>query len=107
MNPRHVALAVAIVALPVALLAREAPPALRGPSAFAGIKNQDARSVALFQEMGKVIQSPRCINCHPRTDRPLQGDDMHPHSPPVARGPYNFGARAASRAIANGASPRS
>ena len=25
-----------------------------------------ARSVALFTEMGKVIQSPRCLNCHPR-----------------------------------------
>ena len=77
-------------------------------------------------EMGKVIESPRCINCHPRSDRPLQGDDMHPHSPPVVRGPYNFGAsgmecttchgrdnvpspmaRAASRATANGASRRS
>ena len=93
MNPRHVALAVAIVALPVALLAREAPPALRGPSAFAGIKNQDARSVALFQEMGKVIQSPRCINCHPRTDRPLQGDDMHPHVPAISAADSSQGRR--------------
>jgi hypothetical protein len=42
--------------------------------------------------MGKVIQSPRCVNCHPRIDRPLQGDDMHPHSPLVVRGPNNFGA---------------
>lgn len=87
-----VLLAVAILALPVAILARGTPATLRPPAAFAGIANPDARSVALFREMGKVIQSPRCINCHPRTDRPLQGDDMHPHNPPVVRGPYNFGA---------------
>lgn len=92
MNPRLLAGAVAILALPVALLAREVPPALKAPAAFARIADKDARSVALFTEMGKVIQSPRCINCHPRTDRPLQGDAMQPHSPPVVRGPYNFGA---------------
>ena len=92
MNPRLLALGVAIVALPVAITARDAPVTLKAPAAFAGIANKDSRSVALFREMGKVIQSPRCINCHPRTDRPLQDDDMHPHSPPVVRGPYTFGA---------------
>jgi hypothetical protein len=92
MNPRLLALAVAIVALPVAIMAKGAPITLKDPSAFAGIANQDARSIALFREMGKVIQSPRCVNCHPRTDRPLQGDDMDPHSSLVVRGQYNFGA---------------
>ena len=29
-----------------------------------------ARSVALFEEAGKVMQHPRCVNCHPRGDRP-------------------------------------
>ena len=35
-----------------------------------------ARSVALFEEAGKVLQHPRCVNCHPAGDRPLQGDRM-------------------------------
>jgi hypothetical protein len=91
-GPRVAALAVAVLALPIAVLARTQPAALRPPSAFAAIVDPAARSQALFAEMGKVIESPRCINCHPRADRPLQGEDMHPHSPPVVRGPYNFGA---------------
>ena len=35
---------------------------------------RSARSVALFQEAGKVLPHPRCVNCHPRGDRPLQTD---------------------------------
>ena len=34
------------------------------PAAFDGITDQTARSAALFEEMGKVLQSPRCLNCH-------------------------------------------
>ena len=37
----------------------------------------------MFEEAGKVIQHPRCVNCHPAGDGPLQGMDMHPHQPPV------------------------
>ena len=40
----------------------------------------------LFTEAAKVIMNPRCMNCHPASDRPTQGNDMHPHSPPVTRG---------------------
>ena len=58
---------------------------------FAAIADPAARSVALFTEMGKVIQQPRCVNCHPRTDRPLQGDAQELHNPPVARGPDGHG----------------
>jgi hypothetical protein len=42
-------------------------------------------------EAGKVIQHPRCVNCHPATDRPLQGATMHPHQPPVSRGDGGMG----------------
>jgi hypothetical protein len=59
---------------------------LRPPSAFAGIADATARSRALFTEAAKVIMNPRCISCHPASDRPTQGNDMHPHSPPVTRG---------------------
>ena len=46
----------------------------------------DARSIALFREAGKVLQHPRCLNCHPVGDRPTQTDRMEPHRPWVVRG---------------------
>lgn len=69
-----------------------APGTLRPASAFAGIADPRERSVALFQEAGKVLQSPRCMNCHPAGDRPSQTDVMRPHQPVVVRGPANIGA---------------
>lgn len=45
----------------------------------------------VFQEMGKVLQHPRCINCHPSSARPLQGEDSHLHVPPVQRGKEGLG----------------
>ena len=59
---------------------------LRPPTAFADITDPQARSRALFTEAAKVIVSPRCMNCHPAGDRPLQGNDQHPHVPFVTRG---------------------
>lgn len=67
-------------------------PGLKPVSAFAGIVDPNARSVALFEEMGRVLTHPRCLNCHPRTDRPNQGEAMMPHTPPVTRGPDGHGA---------------
>jgi cytochrome c5 len=71
--------------------AQEAAATLRPASEFAGIADESARSVALFEEAGKVLLHPRCVNCHPAGDTPLQGMDMHAHQPPVARGDSNFG----------------
>jgi hypothetical protein len=34
----------------------------------------------------KVLMSPRCMNCHPSGDIPLQGDDSHLHTQGVKRG---------------------
>ena len=77
-------LAVAVVA---AHSVRGAPSnALAAPESFASIADEGARSVAIFNELGKVLQSPRCLNCHPAGDRPSQGDTMRPHQPPVFRG---------------------
>jgi len=59
------------------------PATLQPVSAFAAIKDKNARAVALFEEAGKVIQSPRCMNCHPATERPTQTDRMLPHQPLV------------------------
>lgn len=66
--------------------------ALRTPQDFASIADTAERSRALFVEAGKVIQSPRCQNCHPAGERPTQGDDMHPHLPLVVRGADDHGA---------------
>lgn len=65
---------------------------LKPASEFSGIADQKARSVALFTEAGKVIQHPRCLNCHPANNTPLQGMNMHVHEPPVRRGDAGFGA---------------
>jgi hypothetical protein len=59
---------------------------LKPVSSFASIKDRNERAVALFQEAGKVIQSARCMNCHPATERPTQTDAMKPHQPLVIRG---------------------
>jgi len=59
---------------------------LKPPSEFSSIQDPVARSRALFTEAAKVIMHPRCMNCHPATDSPLQGNDQHTHMPPVARG---------------------
>src|SRR6516165_4637036 len=66
--------------------------ALAPPQSFAGIGDTAARSAALFTEAGKVLTSPRCVNCHPAGDRPLQGEAGRLHQPPVERGADGLGA---------------
>lgn len=67
---------------------------LRSPQTFDSIADKGARSQALFIEAGKVIQSPRCQNCHPAGEHPTQGNDMHLHLPMVVRGADDKGATA-------------
>ncbi|MEO5999017.1 MAG: hypothetical protein ABIN89_19760 [Chitinophagaceae bacterium] len=43
-------------------------------------------SVQAFGEVYKVLKSPRCMNCHPAGDVPLQGDDSHLHQMAPKRG---------------------
>ena len=59
--------------------------ALQPPSAFAAISDPAERSRAIFSEMAKVLTHPRCMNCHPATNRPTQGNDKHPHRPMATR----------------------
>ena len=61
-------------------------------SSFDRIADREKRAVALFQEAGKVIMHPRCLNCHPADDTPRQGDAMRMHEPPVERGGGGMGA---------------
>jgi hypothetical protein len=51
----------------------------------------EAESKAAFLEAYRVFMSPRCMNCHPSGDVPLQGDDSHLHSQGVKRGPDGKG----------------
>ncbi|WP_245413626.1 Isoquinoline 1-oxidoreductase subunit [Mangrovicella endophytica] len=64
---------------------------LKPVSAFDSIADEKQRSIAIFEETGKVLQHPRCVNCHPAGDRPLQTMAMTLHQPPVFRGPADFG----------------
>lgn len=50
-----------------------------------------AQSVDLFKPIADVLRHPRCMNCHPRDDRPRQGDDRHPHLQNIVRGEDNLG----------------
>ena len=65
---------------------------LRPASDFASIADRNARAIALFQEAGKVLQHPRCVNCHPAGDTPRQTDQRRPHQPLVVRGADGHGA---------------
>lgn len=52
-------------------------------------------SVKAFMQVYKVLMSPRCMNCHPSGDAPLQGDDSHIHTMNVIRGKDGTGVYAA------------
>lgn len=73
--------------------AADAPATLAAPESFAAIADPAARSAAMFTELGKVLTNPRCVNCHPVGDRPLQGESANRrlHQPPVTRGADGFG----------------
>ncbi|MES2827474.1 MAG: hypothetical protein V4687_04950 [Bacteroidota bacterium] len=44
------------------------------------------KSVQAFKQVYAVLMSPRCMNCHPAGDVPLQGDDSHLHTMLPKRG---------------------
>jgi hypothetical protein len=49
--------------------------------------NKDSvESVKAFMKVYAVLMSPRCMNCHPAGDVPLQGDDSHLHAMLPRRG---------------------
>jgi len=51
----------------------------------------DPTALTTFERVATVLESPRCMNCHPRSDRPTQGDDRHVHLINVQRGPAGRG----------------
>jgi len=52
---------------------------------------QSSAGLAAYDRIASVLQGPRCLNCHPRGDRPTQGDDRHTHLMNVQRGPAGNG----------------
>ncbi len=67
------------------------PKDLRPVASFGSISDQRERSRALFNEIAKVVTHPRCMNCHPAGEHPLQGADHHEHMPPAWRGEGGVG----------------
>jgi hypothetical protein len=57
-------------------------------------KPDAAASRAAFLQVYRVLTSPRCQNCHPAGDAPLQGDDSHVHLQNVKRGADGHGVTA-------------
>jgi cytochrome c5 len=81
---RMVTLAIlAVVLVVIAIANLHAAPADAKPEAAASAK--------AFLEVHKVFTSPRCQNCHPAGDAPLQGDDSHVHVQNVKRGKEGHG----------------
>jgi hypothetical protein len=94
-----VALVAVLTGTPAANAASDQSEGLASPDSFTAIADTAERSAAMFAELGKVLTHPRCVNCHPAGDRPRQGDDGHPHQPPVARGADGHGLPAVHCAI--------
>jgi hypothetical protein len=49
---------------------------------------------AAFESIVPVLRNPRCMNCHSTGDYPRQGNDSHPHTMQVRRGPDGEGLNA-------------
>jgi hypothetical protein len=80
--PCHVCAILGIASL-TALIAVSLPARPAGQDAVA--------SRAAFLQVYRVLTSPRCQNCHPAGDVPLQGDDSHVHLQNVKRGKDGHG----------------
>lgn len=50
------------------------------------VKKDSITSVKAFEKVYTVLMSPRCMNCHPSGDIPLQGEDSHLHDMSPKRG---------------------
>jgi hypothetical protein len=54
-------------------------------------QKDDAGAREAFLAAYTVLMHPRCMNCHPAGDIPLQGEDSHLHAQNVKRGPDGKG----------------
>src|SRR5438128_11537154 len=58
---------------------------------FSTTQRDDAAAREAFRSAYTVLMHPRCMNCHPAGDQPLQGDDSHVHIQNVKRGADGHG----------------
>lgn len=70
---------------------RSAPFGSAAKSSATEQQRKDAIARAAFTEAYKVFMHPRCMNCHPDGNLPLQFDDNIPHAQRVQRGPEGKG----------------
>lgn len=81
--------------------------ALMSASDFDAIADTGMRSKAIFGEVSRVLTHPRCINCHPATRSPTQGEDRHPHVPPINASQSALGPAGLACSTCHGAENRS
>ncbi len=67
-----------------------APPATEAPVVKAPVVSIDKGATA-FLDVYRVLLHPRCMNCHPKGDVPLQTDDSIPHAMNIRRDSRNVG----------------
>ena len=83
--PGKKVIVLALIVCTVAAIASAFSP--KGDSGASKGKKQDSiESVRAFAKVYQVITSPRCMNCHPSGDVPLQGEDSHLHTMLPRRG---------------------
>lgn len=75
----RLALLAALTLSAVAFAGSNSPSSTPAPAADAGAAR------AAFLAAYPVFMHPRCMNCHPVGDTPLQGDDSRPHAQNVQR----------------------
>jgi len=106
-SERRFHILVSLAALALSMIAgyaacETAPHTLASPESFTAIGDTEKRSAAMFTELGKVLNHPRCVNCHPAGDRPHQTDAGRLHQPPVWRGADGHGLPAMRCSICHG-----
>ena len=72
-------------------------------AACSAAKPPAGNPLADFETVRGVLQHPRCQNCHPADDVPLQGDAGAPHNQNVQRGPTGLGMVGAECTTCHGA----
>jgi hypothetical protein len=94
MTPHRIAGAMAMATLAAATtaLVSEPPPSMILTRAgFTVSTAVQAEGIDLFAPVAAVLRHPRCMNCHPRDERPRQGNNRHPHAQNVVRGDDGLG----------------
>lgn len=80
---RALALVAAVLVVPALLVQCRTP----RPDGGGATRNASPAWDVVYE----VLQHPRCLNCHPAGNVPLQGDEHKPHAQNVQRGPDGQG----------------